>query len=100
MRGIPGVAGRTFSALGREGVNIIAIAQGSSEYNISLVVEAAAMQRALAVLHKEFRLDESAPSSQDALPRPQTATPEKARRLSLAVHALSSAPYLMPGKIE
>jgi aspartate kinase len=58
MRGIPGVAGRTFSALGREGVNIIAIAQGSSEFNISLVVEAAAMQRALATLHKEFRLNE------------------------------------------
>ncbi len=68
MRGIPGVAGRTFSALGREGVNIIAIAQGSSEYNISLVVEAAAMQRSLAVLHKEFRLHESAASSQEALP--------------------------------
>ena len=42
MRGIPGVAGRIFTALGREGVNIIAIAQGSSEYNISLVIEAAA----------------------------------------------------------
>jgi aspartate kinase len=65
MRGIPGVAGRTFSALGREGVNMIAIAQGSSEYNISFVVEAKAMQRALAVLHKEFRLDESASSTQD-----------------------------------
>ena len=39
MRGIPGVAGRTFSALGRESVNIMAIAQGSSEYNISLVVQ-------------------------------------------------------------
>src|SRR5207302_1467492 len=46
MHGIPGIAGRTFSALGREGINIIAIAQGSSEYNISLVVEADAMQRA------------------------------------------------------
>ena len=68
MRGIPGVAGRTFSALGREGVNIIAIAQGSSEYNISLVVEAATMQRSLAVLHKEFRLHESAAASQEALP--------------------------------
>jgi bifunctional aspartokinase / homoserine dehydrogenase 1 len=68
MRGIPGVAGRTFSALGRENVNIIAIAQGSSEYNISLVVEAAAMQRSLAVLHKEFRLYENAPSSQDVSP--------------------------------
>jgi aspartate kinase len=58
MRGIPGIAGRVFVALGREGVNIIAIAQGSSEYNISLVVESGAAQRALAALHKEFRLHE------------------------------------------
>jgi bifunctional aspartokinase / homoserine dehydrogenase 1 len=65
MRGIPGVAGRTFSTLGREGVNIIAIAQGSSEFNISLVVEVGAMQRALTTLHKEFRLhEEGAPASQ------------------------------------
>jgi aspartokinase/homoserine dehydrogenase 1 len=62
MRGIPGIAGRTFGALGREGVNIIAIAQGSSEYNISLVIEAGAAQRALTALHKEFRLHEAAPS--------------------------------------
>jgi bifunctional aspartokinase / homoserine dehydrogenase 1 len=59
MRGIPGVAGRTFGALGREGVNIIAIAQGSSEYNISLVVEQDCMQRALTALHAEFRLYEA-----------------------------------------
>ena len=62
MRGIPGVAGRTFGALGREGVNIMAIAQGSSEYNISLVVQESSMQRALAALHKEFHLHEAAPS--------------------------------------
>jgi aspartokinase/homoserine dehydrogenase 1 len=66
MRGIPGVAGRTFSALGREGVNIMAIAQGSSEYNISLVVQESAMQRALAALHSEFRLHEPAPSAAEA----------------------------------
>jgi aspartokinase/homoserine dehydrogenase 1 len=60
MRGIPGVAGRTFSALGRDGVNIIAIAQGSSEYNISLVIEVGAMQRCLASLHREFQLQETA----------------------------------------
>jgi aspartate kinase len=60
MRGIPGVAGRTFSALGRDGVNIIAIAQGSSEYNISLVVEASAMKPCLAALHKEFGLHQAA----------------------------------------
>ena len=61
MRGIPGVAGRTFSVLGREGVNIIAIAQGSSETNISFVVERNAMKTALEVIHREFALDAPAP---------------------------------------
>jgi bifunctional aspartokinase / homoserine dehydrogenase 1 len=56
MHGTPGVAGRTFSALGREGVNIIAIAQGSSECNISFVVEEKHVQRALVSLHQEFDL--------------------------------------------
>ena len=66
MRGIPGVAGRTFSALGRENVNIIAIAQGSSEYNISLIVDASATQRAVATLHREFRLDEAISNGSDS----------------------------------
>lgn len=56
MRGTPGVAGRTFAALGREHVNIIAIAQGSSEANISFVVEEKAMQQALVTAHREFCL--------------------------------------------
>src|SRR5580658_2783748 len=56
MHGTPGVAGRTFSALGREGVNIIAIAQGSSECNISFVVEEQHMKAALGALHQEFAL--------------------------------------------
>lgn len=56
MHGTPGVAGRTFSALGREGVNIIAIAQGSSECNISFVIEERHVQTALAALHQEFEL--------------------------------------------
>jgi aspartokinase/homoserine dehydrogenase 1 len=56
MRGTPGIAGRAFSTLGREGISIIAIAQGSSEYNISCVVEASAMQRAVRALHAEFGL--------------------------------------------
>src|SRR5262249_511576 len=60
MRGIPGIAGRTFAALGREGISIIAIAQGSSEYNISLVVEAGSAKRAVAALHSEFRLHDAA----------------------------------------
>ena len=56
MRGTPGVAGRTFNALGREGVNVIAIAQGSSEANISFVVEDGAMKQALLATHREFGL--------------------------------------------
>ena len=47
----PGVAGRVFSALGANDVNIIAIAQGSSEVSISLVTEAAETRRALTVLN-------------------------------------------------
>src|SRR6516225_2654045 len=56
MRGTPGVAGRTFHALGQENVNMIAIAQGSSETNISFVVSDQAVQTALQTLHREFRL--------------------------------------------
>jgi bifunctional aspartokinase / homoserine dehydrogenase 1 len=56
MRGTPGVAGRTFNALGRENVNLIAIAQGSSESNISFVVEEKAMKTALITAHREFEL--------------------------------------------
>ena len=40
MRHTPGVSGRVFSKLGNDGVNVLAIAQGSSEVSISLVVEA------------------------------------------------------------
>jgi aspartate kinase len=54
MRGTPGVAGRLFGALGRDGINVIAIAQGSSELNISLVVEESQRVAALRCIHKEF----------------------------------------------
>jgi aspartokinase/homoserine dehydrogenase 1 len=57
MRGTPGVAGRTFAAMGRENVNLIAIAQGSSESNISFVIEDQAVKKALIATHKEFGLD-------------------------------------------
>jgi aspartate kinase len=60
MRGTPGIAGRTFSALGRRGINIIAIAQGSSEYNVSLVVEAGLMREVVQALHSEFGLERRA----------------------------------------
>ncbi|MDW8169394.1 MAG: aspartate kinase [Acidobacteriota bacterium] len=54
MRGTPGVAGRLFSALGREGINIIAIAQGSSERNISFVVSERDRASAVRAIHREF----------------------------------------------
>jgi aspartate kinase len=56
MRGTPGVAGRTFHCLGNEGVNIIAIAQGSSETNISFVVSDESVKAALLAAHREFEL--------------------------------------------
>jgi aspartate kinase len=60
MRGTPGIAGRTFSALGRRGINIIAIAQGSSECNVSLVVDAGLMREVVQALHSEFGLQRRA----------------------------------------
>ena len=58
MAGSPGVAGRMFSALGRAGVNIRAIAQGSSERNISVAVDAAQAERAMRAVHAAFYLSE------------------------------------------
>ena len=56
MRGTPGIAAKTFAALARAGVNIIAIAQGSSEYNISFCIEQPAMPEAVRLIHAEFDL--------------------------------------------
>ena len=54
MRGTPGVAARIFGALGRANVNVIAIAQGSSELNISLVVGEKDREAAVKAIHREF----------------------------------------------
>jgi aspartate kinase len=54
MRGTPGVAARLFGALGRAKVNVIAIAQGSSELNISLVVGEKDRETAVRAIHQEF----------------------------------------------
>jgi bifunctional aspartokinase / homoserine dehydrogenase 1 len=56
MAGTPGIAGRVFSTLGKESINIIAIAQGSSEYNISFLVESSGMEKAVKALHQAFGL--------------------------------------------
>lgn len=51
MRGTPGIAGRIFGALGDHHVNIVAIAQGSSECSISLVVDGEDTERAVQYVH-------------------------------------------------
>jgi aspartokinase/homoserine dehydrogenase 1 len=56
MAGTPGIAGRVFSTLGKESINIIAIAQGSSEYNISFLVDSGGMEKAVKALHQAFGL--------------------------------------------
>ena len=54
MRNHPGISGRLFGALGHNGVNIRAIAQGASERNISTVIRADDVRKAINVLHEEF----------------------------------------------
>lgn len=51
MKGTPGVAGRVFTVLGEHSVNVLSIAQGSSECSISFVVEEADLEKAVCVLH-------------------------------------------------
>jgi aspartokinase/homoserine dehydrogenase 1 len=53
-----GVSGRMFSTLGENGVNIVAIAQGSSERNISAVIDTRDLKKALNILHERFFLSE------------------------------------------
>lgn len=59
MRYQPGVAGRLFQALGKNGINIIAIAQGSSELNISVVINKGDETKALNALHEAFFLSDT-----------------------------------------
>jgi len=54
MRGTPGVSGRLFSALGNERINVLAIAQGSGEMNISCVIDGHERQKALRAVHRAF----------------------------------------------
>ncbi len=58
MRSRGGLSGKAFSALGHNGINIRAIAQGSSEKNISMVVLQSDLRKAMNVLHEEFFLSE------------------------------------------
>ena len=59
MRNIPGISGRIFKAIGRNGINIRAIAQGSSERNISIVVASSDETKTLQIIHDEFFLSDT-----------------------------------------
>ena len=54
MKSHPGVSGKMFGVLGRNGINVRAIAQGSSEKNISAVIATQDVDKAINVLHEEF----------------------------------------------
>ena len=58
MRGTSGLAGRIFTAISREQVNIIAIAQGSSELTIAIVVHRDGLEKAVRAVHAECRMAE------------------------------------------
>lgn len=58
MRGVTGLAGRVFTAISRERINIIAIAQGSSEITIGIVVRLDGLERAVRAVHAECQLGE------------------------------------------
>ncbi len=59
MKQNPGASGRMFRALGRNNINVAAIAQGSSELNISAVISHQDLQKALNALHEAFFLSEN-----------------------------------------
>ncbi|HSO88686.1 MAG TPA: bifunctional aspartate kinase/homoserine dehydrogenase I [Draconibacterium sp.] len=59
MKHSTGIAGKLFSTMGKSGVNIIAIAQGASELNISWVVRNDVLRKALNVVHESFFLSEN-----------------------------------------
>lgn len=54
MKKTPGISGKLFHALGRNGVNVVAIAQGSSEYNISVIIYNEDLSKALNAVHDAF----------------------------------------------
>jgi aspartate kinase len=59
MRGIKGIAGRIFTSIAKNDVNVIMIAQGSSELNLAFVVNDIDCEKAVKTLHQEFGLNKS-----------------------------------------
>lgn len=59
MHNVPGVAGKLFGTLGRNGISVIAFAQGATETNISFVIPAQQLSKTMNVLHDSFFLSEN-----------------------------------------
>lgn len=59
MKHTPGIAGKLFNILGRNGISVIACAQGASETNISFVIEHNSLRKALNVIHDSFFLSDA-----------------------------------------
>lgn len=59
MKHTTGLAGKLFNTMGRNGINVIACAQGASETNISFVIEKRSLRKALNVIHDSFFLSET-----------------------------------------
>ena len=60
MKGQHGIAGRVFSALGDSGVNVVAIAQGSSEYNITVIIKGRDMKQGVRAIHDRLNVGRAA----------------------------------------
>ncbi|MDR0385817.1 MAG: bifunctional aspartate kinase/homoserine dehydrogenase I [Prevotellaceae bacterium] len=58
MKGTPGIDARLFNTLGRNGINVIAIAQGAPQMHVSVVVNKENLQKALSTIHDSFFLSE------------------------------------------
>ncbi|MCU0417510.1 MAG: bifunctional aspartate kinase/homoserine dehydrogenase I [Cytophagaceae bacterium] len=59
MRNTPGISGKLFGALGKNGINVVAIAQGSSEINLSVVIPKADLTKALNIIHESFFISDT-----------------------------------------
>ena len=59
MHNMPGIAGKLFGTLGRNGISVIAFAQGAKETNISFVIPAQQLSKTMNVLHDSFFLSEN-----------------------------------------
>lgn len=74
MRRVPGAVGRLFGALGKKNINVMAIAQGSSDCKLTYVVQNAELKAALIATHQEFQLEamavQGAPLSHTGSPAP------------------------------